>query len=142
MKVLQRFWLPLMLVVVVAAGGMAVGQIRGIFGRDPVLVVPQNFAGDAERFNPKVVRYEVFGSPGAVVDINYLDLKATPQRASKAVLPWSLTLSTTDSSASATLVAQGDAESLGCRVFVDDELRAERVVDGYNAQTYCIVKSA
>ncbi|CAA0119763.1 Siderophore export accessory protein MmpS5 [Mycolicibacterium vanbaalenii] len=142
MRVLQRIWLPLVMVVVIAAGGTAVDQIRGIFGRDPVLVVPQNFAGDAERFNPKVVRYEVFGTPGAVVDINYLDLHAAPQRASQAVLPWSLTLSTTDPSASATLIAQGDADSLGCRVYVDDELRAERVVDGYNAQTYCIVKSA
>ncbi|BBY02557.1 putative membrane protein, MmpS [Mycobacterium seoulense] len=142
MKVLQRVWLPLTMVVVIALGGVAVSRIRSIFGSDPVLVAPMNFAGDAKRFNPKVVRYEVSGPAGAVVDINYTDLKALPQRVSNVALPWSLTLSTTDPSVSATLVAQGDADSLGCRVYVDDQLRAERVVDGYNAQTYCIVKSA
>ena len=142
MKVLQRIWLPLVMVVVLGVGGVAVGQIRGVFGSQPVLVAPTNFAGDAKRFNPKVVRYEVFGPAGAVVDVNYTDLEAMPQRASNVGLPWSLTLSTTDPAVSATLVAQGDADSLGCRVYVDDKLRAERVIDGYNAQTYCIVKSA
>lgn len=142
MKVLRRIWLPVVIVAVLGVGGAAVSQIRGIFGSNPVIVVPQNFAGDAERFNEKVVRYEVFGNPGSVVDISYLDLDSVPQRASGVTLPWSLTLSTTDPSTSATLVAQGDADSLGCRVFVDDELMAERTVDGHNAQTYCIVKSA
>lgn len=33
-------------------------------------------------------------------------------------------LSTTDVQTSATLVAQGDASSLGCRVYVDDQLRS------------------
>ena len=142
MKVLRRVWLPLIFVAVLLVGGTAVAQIRGIFGSNPVVVVPTNFAGDAKRSTEKVVRYELFGSPGAVVDVNYVDLEAAPQRASSVTLPWSLTLSTTDASTSATLVAQGDASSLGCRVYVDDQLRAERVVDGYNAQTYCIVKSA
>jgi hypothetical protein len=142
MKVLQRVWLPLVVVVVLVVGGAAVSRVRGIFGSDPVLVAPMNFAGDAKRFNPKVVRYEVFGPPGAVIDVNYTDLNAMPQRATNVGLPWSLTLSTTDPAVSATLVAQGDADSLGCRVYVDDKLRAERVVDGYKAQTYCIVKSA
>ncbi|MGN7778654.1 MmpS family transport accessory protein [Mycolicibacterium sp. 22603] len=142
MKVLARNWLPMVIIAVLCVGGVAVWQIRGIFGADPVIVVPQNFAGDAERFNKKVVRMEVFGNPGAVVDISYLDLDAVPQEAKRVPLPWTLILSTTDPSTATTLVAQGDANSLGCRVFVDDELMAERVVDGYNAQTYCIVKSA
>ena len=142
MKVLRRVWLPLIFVAVLVAGGTVVAQIRGIFGSNPVVVVPTNFADDAKRSTTKVVRYEVFGTAGAVVDVSYVDLQAAPQRASSVPLPWSLTLSTTDASTSATLVAQGDASSLGCRVYVDDQLRDERVVDGYNAQTYCIVKSA
>ncbi|BBZ78695.1 membrane protein [Mycolicibacterium anyangense] len=142
MGLLKRAWLPLVMVIVVVVGGIAVGRIRGIFGSDPVMVAPTNFAGDAKRFTPKVVRYEVFGPPGAVADVNYIDLDAMPQRASSVPLPWSLTLSTTDASVSATLVAQGNADELGCRVYVDEKLRVERTVDGYNAQTYCIVKSA
>ena len=112
MKVLRRVWLPLIFVAVLLVGGTAVAQIRGIFGSNPVVVVPTNFAGDAKRSTEKVVRYELFGSPGAVVDVNYVDLEAAPQRASSVTLPWSLTLSTTDASTSATLVAQGDASSL------------------------------
>ncbi|WP_328362812.1 MmpS family protein [Mycobacterium sp. NBC_00419] len=142
MRALKRVWLPLVMVAVIVVGGTAVSRIRGIFGSEAVLVAPTNFGGDAERFNPKVVRYEVSGPAGATVNVNYTDLDAMPQRASDVGLPWSLTLSTTDPSVSATLVAQGDADSLSCRVYVDDKLRAERTVDGYNAQTYCIVKSA
>jgi hypothetical protein len=66
MNLLNRVWLPLVMVVVVALGGVAVGRIRGIFGSDPVLVAPMNFAGDAKRFNPKAVRYEVSGPAGPV----------------------------------------------------------------------------
>jgi hypothetical protein len=132
----------MVMVVVLAIGGTAVSRIRGIFGSDPVLTAPMNFAGDAKRFNPKVVRYEVFGPLGSVIDVNYTDLDAMPQRATSVGLPWSLTLSTTDPSVAATLVAQGDAAHLGCRVYVDGTVRVERVVDGYHAQTYCIVKSA
>ena len=59
-----------------------------------------------------------------------------------APLPWSITLRTTKPSASATIVAQGDGQRIGCRVTVDDEVKAENTSSGVNAQTYCLVKSA
>ena len=71
-----------------------------------------------------------------------MDLAGEPQRVDGAILPWSITLETTDPSAAANLVAQGKTSFLGCRVIVDGELKDERTKSGTNVQTYCIVKSA
>ena len=55
--------------------------MHGFFGSDNEITRPgAGLAEDAEPFNPKVVKYEIFGSEGAVATINYLDLEATPQK--------------------------------------------------------------
>ena len=77
--VVKRAWIPLLIVVVVVVAGFTVQRIRGYFGSDGVIVTPKNFADDPEPFDPKVVRYEIFGS-GTYADINYLDLDSKPQR--------------------------------------------------------------
>jgi hypothetical protein len=117
--------------------------MHGLFGSDNEITRPgAGLADDAEPFNPKVVTYEIFGMAGAVATINYLDLDATPQRVDDASLPWTITLRTTKPSASATIIAQGDGDSIGCRVVVDDEVRDEQSSTGVNAQVSCLVKSA
>ena len=138
---LKNAWLPMLIVVVVVIAGMTVSRVRTFFGADGVTVTPRNFADDPKPFDPKVVRYEVFGT-GSYVDINYLDLDAKPQRIDGASLPWSLTLETTAPSAAPNIVAQGDSNSITCRITVDDEVKDERTSDGLNAQTFCFVKSA
>jgi hypothetical protein len=40
------------------------------------------------------------------------------------------------------LLVQGDGQSIGCRVLVDDEVKDERTARGVNAATYCLVKAA
>jgi hypothetical protein len=142
MGLLRRAWLPLVIVVVVAIAGLTVQRIRGFFGSEPVMVVPDTFADDPEPFDPKVVTYQVFGSPGAVADINYLDLDIQPQRVNGAALPWELTLRTTAPAAFPNIVAQGNANTIGCRITVDGEVKAENIATGVNAQTFCLVKSA
>jgi Mycobacterium membrane protein len=142
MQLVKRAWLPLVIVLVVVLAGFSVQRVRGVFGSDPILVTPVNFADDAEPFDPKVVTYEIFGPAGASVDVNYMDLESKPQIVEGATLPWSITLQTTEPSAMAHVVAQGKTDHLGCRVIVDDELREERIVNGTNVQTFCIVKSA
>lgn len=142
MQLVKRAWLPLLIVVVLVLAGFTVSRVRGFFASDPILVTPINFADDAEPFDPKVVTYEIFGPEGALVDVNYVDLDAKPQRVDGASLPWSITLSTTAPSATANIVAQGKTDFLGCRVIVDDEIKEERIVNGTNVQTFCIVKSA
>ena len=137
----KKIWIPLVIVLVVAVAGFTVHRVRTFFGADGIIVTPKVFADDPEPFDPKVVKYEIFGS-GSYADINYLDLDAKPQRIDGAGLPWSLTLQTTAPSAAPNIVAQGDGSSITCRITVDDEIKDERTSNGLNAQTFCFVKSA
>ena len=142
MNVLKRVWIPLVIVVVVAVASFTVMRVRTFFGTGPGYVSTENSASDeSEPFDPKVVKYEIWGS-GATANINYMDLDAKPQRVDNAPLPWTLTLSTTAPSVFPTISAQGDGDSLSCRITVDDEVKDERTVDGVGAHTYCLVKSA
>jgi hypothetical protein len=141
MSVLKRVWIPLVIVLVVFVAGFIVMRVRTFFGSEGIITTPKVFAEDPEPFDPKVVKYEVFGS-GSYADINYLDLDAKPQRVDGAGLPWSVTLQTTAPSAAPNIVAQGDGESITCRITVDDEIKAERTSTGVSAQTFCLVKSA
>ncbi len=96
---------------------------------------------DTKPFNPKVVKYEVWGD-GSYADVNYLDLDAEPQRIDHVSLPWSLTLSTTAPSVFPNVVAQGDSSNITCRITVDDEVKDEKISNGVHALTSCLVKSA
>ncbi|BBY65251.1 MmpS family transport accessory protein [Mycolicibacterium helvum] len=139
-RILGRLWIPVLVVVVVAVGVVAVTNARTVFGSDPVIVT-QKTSDSAEKFDPKVVTYEVFGSGGTAV-VNYVDLDGRPQRTGSVTLPWSVTLTTTNPSASPNVLVQGDGDSIGCRITVDDVVKEERTATGMNAATYCLVKSA
>ncbi|KUI28964.1 hypothetical protein AU196_14800 [Mycobacterium sp. IS-1742] len=141
LSVAKKAWIPLLIVVVVLIAGFTVHRIRGFFGSDGITVTPRVFADDPEPFDPKVVRYEITGS-GSYANINYLDLDAKPQRLDSTAIPWALTLQTTEASAAPNIVAQGDGDSITCRIIVDDEVKDERTATGVNALTYCFVKSA
>lgn len=137
---LKRVWLPILFVVAIAVGVVSVAHLRSVFGSDGAVVTPVG-TDTADNFNPKVVIYEVFGSGGTAV-INYTDLDGLPQRTGEVSLPWSLRLETTVPSVTPNLMVQGDGESIGCRVLVDDEVKDERTAQGVNAATYCLVKAA
>ena len=139
-KVLRRFWLPVVIVCAIAAGAFTVSNLRLVFGSNPVVVTPVG-AGIAEDTDPKIVVYEVFGTGGTAV-INYLDLDGKPQRAVDTGLPWSITLTTTAAAANVNMLAQGDGDSITCRITVDGEVKDERTATGMNAETYCLVKAA
>jgi hypothetical protein len=126
---------PLIVVGVVIAG-FSVNRISGS------LATPKSSVDAPQPSNPKVVKYEIFGEPGAYADINYLDLDATPQRVERASLPWSLVLRTAAPTAFPNIVAQGDGSTISCRITVDDVVKDERSTNGANAQTYCLVKEA
>ncbi|HJT91267.1 MAG TPA: MmpS family protein [Mycobacterium sp.] len=140
-KAVKRVWIPVVIVVVVAIAGFTVQRVRTFFGAEGIIVTPKVFADDPEPFDPKVVKYEIFGN-GTYADINYLDLDAKPQRVDGAGLPWTITLQTTAPSAAPNIVAQGDGDSITCRITVDDEIKDERTSTGVTAQTFCLVKSA
>lgn len=138
--VVKRVWLPVMVVVAVVIGVLAVSNLRSVFGSQGAVVTPID-ADTAENFNPKIVTYEVTGA-GSTAMINYLDVDGKPQRTGEVPLPWSLALQTTLPSVMANIMAQGDGQSITCRVIVDDEVKEERTADGVNAATYCLVKAA
>ncbi len=139
-RLIRRVWLPVLIVVAAAAGAVTVANLRGVFGSHPVVVTDKT-SDTAEDFNPKFVTYEVFGS-GTTAVINYMDLEGKPQRVESTALPWSLTLQTTLPSVMPNILAQGDGDSISCRVTVDDEVKQERTATGVNAETFCYVKAA
>jgi hypothetical protein len=141
-KALRRAWIPLVIVIVVALAGFGVFRLHGVFGKTELTRPGSGLANDTKPFNPKQVTYQIFGPEGAVATINYLDLDAQPQIARDITLPWSLTLTTTAPAASANIVAQGDTDTIGCRILVDGVLKDEKTSTGVNAQTFCLVKSA
>lgn len=142
MRLIRRGWMVLIAVVVVAAAGGAVYRLHGIFGAQTDSAAEGGIANEIKPFNPKRITLEVFGDPGSVATINYVDITVEPQEVIDAPLPWSLTMVTTQPGAFTNLVAQGNSRSLGCRITVDNEVKDERVVTRVNAYTYCLVKSA
>ena len=140
-KGLRRIWMPLVIALVLVVAAFAVDRLHGIFGKSELTRPGSGLANDPAPFNPKVVVSEIFGPPGTVATVNYLDLNAEPQIARDVTLPWTLELSTTAPAAAANIVAQGDSDKIGCRITVDGVVKDEKTSTGVNAQTFCIVKS-
>jgi hypothetical protein len=142
MPLVKRMWVPLVMVLVIAIASFAVVRLHGVFGRQSASVGGANGVDTLVQFNPKHVLYDVWAPPGTVIQVDYLDEHAQPQRVATATVPWSYEIVTTDTAVIATVVAQGEADSIGCRITVNGEVRDQRVFDGHRAQTHCIVKSA
>jgi Mycobacterium membrane protein len=141
LRLAKRTWVLLVILLVVVIAAFCVDRFRGFFGRTELTRPGAGLVNDPEPFNPKEVRYEIFGT-GTVATINYLDLDAQPQKAENVSLPWTLDLTTTAPAASPNIVAQSDGGSISCRITVDGVIKDERTTDGVNAQTFCLVKSA
>lgn len=141
MRLLRKAWMPLVIAVVVVVAAFSVDRLHGVFGKTELTRAGSGLANDPKPFDPKVVVYEIFGPPGTVATVNYLDLDAEPQIARDVTLPWTLTLTTDAPAAAGNIVAQGDSDTIGCRITVDGVVKDERVRTGVSAQTFCIVKS-
>jgi Mycobacterium membrane protein len=128
-----------LLVVVVA--GFAVYRLNGIFASQDVTSTPSGGANEIVPFNPKHVVMEVFGPPGTVATITYLDVNAQPQRADDVTLPWAYDTTTTQPAVFVNVQAQGDRDSIGCRIKIDDAVKDEKTVNTLNAFTSCLDKS-
>lgn len=131
----------LVAIVVIGIAGFAVYRLHGIFGSNRNTATPIGVNSEIVPFNPKSVVLEVFGEPGAVATINYLDIQSRPQRVENAPLPWRYEDSTTVPAVIVNIMAQGDGAMLGCRITVDGDVKAERVSDTPKAFTYCLDKS-
>ena len=139
---MKKMWIFLVIVLVVAVAGFCVLRLRTFFGVQDNRPITSGIADEIKPFNPKHVVYQVYGPPGTIANINYLDINAQPQKASNVPLPWTLSVTSTLPSVSVNIVAQGDSNQIGCRIIVNDVVKDERSSQGMNAQTFCIVKSA
>jgi len=139
-RVLKKVWIPLVLVVVLAVSGLVVSRVHKLFASQD-LNANAGAGIEIVQFNPKILVYDVYGAPGTTAQISYFDPDANVYLIS-VPLPWSITLSTTLPTVSASLMAQGDSQQIGCRVTVNGIVREEQSANGINAQIYCLVKSA
>lgn len=137
---LKKVWIPLVLVVVLAISGLVVSRLHKKFASED-LNANAGAGIEIVQFNPKVLVYDVYGSPGSSAQISYFDPDANVHLVN-VPLPWSITLSTTLPAVSANLMAQTDGDEIGCRVTVNGTVREEQTANGVNAQTFCLVKSA
>ncbi|ASW91465.1 hypothetical protein A5626_06425 [Mycobacterium marseillense] len=128
-------------VLVVALAGFGIYRLHGIFGSHNTTSPNSGLSNEIVPFNPKQVVLEVFGAPGSVATINYLDVNAQPQQVKDAPLPWSFTITTTEPAVIGNVVAQGNGDTLGCRITVNGEVKDQRTVHKVDAYTFCLDKS-
>jgi Mycobacterium membrane protein len=137
---LRRLWLPLVILVVMGVGALTVARLHGIFGSEKRPSYADSKIDKSRPFNPIQLSYEVFSPSETVADISYLDVNADPQHADGARLPWSLKITATSPSVVGNVIAQGDSDSIGCRIVVDGVVKAEKIAHGVNAFTFCVLK--
>jgi uncharacterized membrane protein len=130
------------MLVVIGAGGLTVSRLHGIFGSEKRASYADTRINDTKPFDPKQLTYEVFGPPGTVAEISYFNVDGDPQLVKGASLPWSLNFAITQAAVAGSIVAQGDSDSIGCRIVVDGEVKAERISNEVNAYTFCLLKAA
>jgi hypothetical protein len=133
--------MALVAVVVLTVAAFAIYRLHGIFGSHNNTAGNSGLSNEIVPFNPKQVVLEVFGVPGATATINYLDVNAQPQQVKNASLPWSFTITTTEPAVVANVVAQGNGDTLGCRIIVNGEVKDQRTVNKVDAYTFCLDKS-
>jgi hypothetical protein len=138
-RFVRTAWIPLVVLVVIVCGGFVVSRVHGLFGAEKRPSYADGQVDGATSFNPKQLTYEVFGPAGTVADISYFDVNSQPQQIDGAALPWSLNITANSQSVVGSIVAQGDSDSIGCRIVVDGEVKAEKISDEVNAYTHCLV---
>lgn len=131
----------LVAVVVLVTAAFAIYRLHGMFGSHSNGAANSGLSNEIVPFNPKNVVLEVSGPPGAVATINYLDVNAQPQQVLNAPLPWSFTITTTEPAVLGNVVAQGNGDTISCRIVVNGEVKDERTVNTAHAYTYCLDKS-
>ena len=101
----KRAWVPLVVVVAVVLGGVAVSRLRGVFGSEAIFTATGSSAAPLEPSHLKRVIYEVYGPSDTAGSVSYLDTKAQPVQANFTSLPWTFTITTTVPAVLASVVA-------------------------------------
>ncbi|OKH77432.1 membrane protein [Mycobacterium sp. SWH-M3] len=132
----------MVMVGVIGIGGFAVAKVRGIFGSQQLPTYAGSMSDDTKNVSdPKRVVYEVFGPPGAVADVNYIDDDGEPNQVNAVTLPWAIEIVTNAPSMTGNVLAQGTGDFIGCRISSDGEVKDERTANDVTAYIYCFAKS-
>ena len=142
MTALSKAWVPLVVAVAVVLGGVAVLHLRDAFGSEPVFSASGRSAQPLDPSYVKQVTYDIYGPSGTAGSASYLDMNAEAHQVNFTDLPWSFTISTTVPAVLASVVAQGDSATIGCRITVNGRVKDEQSAAGHHAQTSCLVKAA
>ena len=141
-RIFGKLWLPAVVLGVIAIVGYGVNTVRhlneDITNPSSASAIPPTVV----QINPKNVTYEVFGSLGGGGKVTYADLNSEPIEVTLSSLPWSYSETTMASSASLSLVAQVDGDSVGCRILVNGQVRDEQSVSHEGAAVACTVTAA
>jgi hypothetical protein len=139
---LGRLWIPLVVIAVLAAGGLAVSRLHGIFGNEKTLTYGDTKNDKGKPYNPKKMKYEVFGPPGTAAQISYFDENGDPVH-QDVTLPWSLEFPISAAAGIGSIAAQGDSETIGCRITVDGVVKADNTTTHeVSSFVSCLLKAA
>lgn len=138
---MKRLWLVLVIIAVIAVGGLTVKRLHGVFGTDNRLTYADTRTEDTKPVNPQHMTYEVFGPPGSRAGISYFDGDGDLKILKDVPLPWSAKFEITAATAGGNIVAQSDGNSTGCRILIDDEVKDEKITHAVSAFTYCRTKA-
>lgn len=117
-------------------------RLHGVFGSEKRTSYADTRVDDSRPFNPKHVKYEVLGPPGTVADISFFDGNGDVQFLKDVSLPWSLDFPITAATAGGDVTAQGDSDSLTCRIAVDGVVKTEKTSNEVHAFAACLLKTA
>jgi hypothetical protein len=143
LRLLKRLWIPLVVLAVIIAGGFTVSRLHSIFGTVNSMSYGDTRVDDNTPVNPKHLKYEVFGPPGTVAQISYFDENGNPKYLKEVSLPWTLEFPMTTAAGVGSVAAQGNSDSLGCRILVDDVVKSETIKEhAVSTFTSCMLKAA
>lgn len=142
-RLLKRLWIPLIILAVIGAGGLTVSRLHGIFGSEKSISYGDTRNDSAQPLNPKHLRYEIFGPAGTVAQISYFDGNGDPKFIEGVSLPWSLEFAISTAASIGSIAAQGDSDSIGCRILVDGVVKSEKITE-HEASSFasCVLKAA
>lgn len=117
-------------------------RLHSIFGSEQSLPYGDTRTEAAKPFNPKHLTYEIFGPPGTVAQISYFDSNGDPKFIEGISLPWTLDFPISAAAGIGSIAAQGDSDSIGCRILVDGVVKAEKTTNEVSAFASCMLKAA
>ncbi|AQT82637.1 hypothetical protein B1R94_07570 [Mycolicibacterium litorale] len=139
---MAQLWIPLVVIIVLAAGGLAVSRLHNIFGNEKSLAYGDTEKTKSKPYNPKILKYEVFGPPGTQAQVSYFDENGDPVH-QNVTLPWSLGFPISVTAGIGSIAAQGDTDTIGCRITVDGVVKAENTTTHeVSSFVACLLKAA